>query len=224
MEHREDVIEIDLKEIFYLLLHSLWIIVLIGALGGVAAWGYSSYLKEPMYTSTTMVYVINRQEENRTTYSDLQMGAQLTKDYSILVKSRPVTEQVIAELGLELSHEKLSDMIEVNNPDGTRILEIAVEYPDPAMAKELVDTIAKVSSERMVSVMEMEKVNVLEAGNLPIKPSSPKILKNTLIGAVGGLLLSAFIIIAIHLMNDTIRTTEDIEKYLEITALGIIPM
>src|SRR5690606_33142683 len=95
MKHKEEVIEIDVKEIFYLLLHRIWIILLIGVLGGVATWGFSTYFMEPMYTSTTMVYVINRQEENRTTYSDLQMGSQLTKDFSILVKSRPVTEKVI---------------------------------------------------------------------------------------------------------------------------------
>jgi len=224
MKHKEEVIEIDVKEIFYLLLHRIWIILLIGVLGGVATWGFSTYFMEPMYTSTTMVYVINRQEENRTTYSDLQMGSQLTKDFSILVKSRPVTEKVIQELGIDISYEKLSEMIEVNNPEGTRFLEITVAYPDPAIAKELVDAIAKVSSEQMVSVMEMEKVNVLEAGNLPTKPSSPQITKNTIIGATGGLFVSAFFIIVLHFMNDTIRTSEDIEKYLEITTLGIIPL
>lgn len=224
MEHNEEVIEIDLKEIFYLLLHKLWLILLIGILGAVAFGAISKYLMVPVYTSTTKVYVINRQDEDRTTYSDLQMGAQLTKDYSILVKSRPVTEQVIEALDLGLTHEELARIIGVNNPDGTRILEISVKYTDPDIAKEMADMIASVSSERMVNIMEMERVNVLEPANRPIKPSEPRIRRNTIYGGAIGICLTAVIIILFYLFNDTIRTSEDIEKYLGITTLGIIPL
>lgn len=224
MDQNKDVIEIDLKEIFYLLLHRLWLILLIGILGASAFWAISKFIMVPVYTSTTMVYVINRQDEERTTYSDLQMGEQLTKDYSILVKSRPVTEQVVLALNIELTHEELADMIEVNNPGDTRILEISVKYTDPAIAKEMADTIASVSSERMVSIMEMEKVNVLEPANLPSAPSEPKILRYTLIGGAIGVFITAFTIILNFLLNDTIRTSEDVEKYLGLTTLGIIPL
>lgn len=219
----EDIIEIDLKELFFVLLHKFWIILLVGVVGAAGTAFVSSYLIQPKYTSKTSIYVINRQDENRLTYSDLQMGTQLTKDYMILVKSRPVTEQVISNLNLDLTHEELSEMIEVEIPEDTRILEIIVRHHDPYIAKQLADSIAFVSSERMVSVMEMDKVNVVEPGNLPIEPSSPKVLKNTIIGGVAGVVLVSFILILIHVMNDSIRSSEDIEKYLGITTLGVIP-
>ncbi|MBE5965883.1 MAG: polysaccharide export protein [Lachnospiraceae bacterium] len=218
-----DVIEINFKEIFYLIIHRLWIILLSGFIGAAGAGACSSFLMEPVYTSTTMVYVISRQDGEKTTYSDLQMGAQLTKDYSILVKSRPVTEHVIEKFDLPITHEELADMISVENPEGTRILEIAVEYSDPKMAKQLADAIAKEASGRMVSIMEMEKVNVLEPGNLPIHPTSPKVPRNILLGGVIGVIVSAFVIIVLHLINDTIRTSEDVERYLDMTTLGTIP-
>lgn len=224
MEHNDDVIVIDLKEIFYLLLHRIWLILLIGIIGAAVFGAFSKYLLVPSYTSTTMVYVINRQDAERTTYTDLQMGSQLTKDYSILVKSRPVTEAVIHNIGLDLTHEELVNMINVENPEGTRILEISVQYTNPSKAKEIADTIARVSSEQMVSIMEMEKVNILEPANLPINPSGPKVLRNTLLGGSIGAFLTIVVIITIHLFNDTIRTSDDIEKYLGITTLGIIPL
>jgi capsular polysaccharide biosynthesis protein len=158
------------------------------------------------------------------TLSDLQTGTQLTKDYMILVKSRPVTEQVISKLNLDMSSEQLVGLIQVNTPEDTRILEIIVKHQEPALAKQLADTIAEISSERMVSVMEMEKVNIIEEGNLPSNPSSPNVRKNTIMGGLLGIALSSIIIVLIYLMNDNIRTSEDIEKYLGITTLGVLPL
>lgn len=224
MEHNDDVIVIDLKEIFFLLWRRLWLILLIGILGAVGTGAISKYILVPWYTSTTMVYVINRQDVERTTYSDLQMGSQLTKDYSILVKSRPVTEDVIQTLGLNLTHEELVNMINVETPDGTRILKLSVQYTDPSKAKEIADRIASVSSEQMVNIMEMEKVNILEPANLPINPSGPKVRRNTLLGGGLGVFLTMAIIVLIHMFNDRILSSDDIEKYLGITTLGIIPM
>ena len=219
-----DEIEIDIKELFFVLLDKIWIILMVGILVAVNAGIYSKLFLTPTYTSKTSIYVINRQNEDKTTLSDLQTGSQLTKDYKILVKSRPVTEQVISDLNLTLTHEELSDMITVNTPQDTRILEIIVEHPDAYLAKQLADAIAEVSAERMVSVMEMDKVNIVEPGNLPTKPSSPNIKKNIIIGGVIGVFLSAIAIILVYILNDTIKTADDIERYLGLTTLGAIPL
>lgn len=223
-QKNNETVEVDVKELFFLLLHRAWIIILVGILGAVTAGAFSKYLITPVYTSSTKVYVINRQDENRVTYADIQTGTQLTKDYFILVKSRPVTEQVITNLELDMTNEELASIIRVNTPEDTRILEIVVEHQDPVMAKLLADTVAEVSAERMVNVMEMEKVNVVEQGNLPLRPSSPNIMKNTLLGGLIGVFAVSFTIILVYLLNDSIKTSEDIEKYLGITTLGTIPL
>jgi capsular polysaccharide biosynthesis protein len=225
MGHRDDnFIELDFKAIFYTLLHKAWIIIVAGILGAVIAGAYSYYMIEPSYSSTARVYVINRQEENKITYTDLQTGLQLTKDYMILVKSRPVTQQVIHRLGLNLTNESLAGMIHVSTPEDTRILEITVNYSDPDLAKRIVDTVAEISSEQMVNVMEIEKVNVIETGNYPSGPSGPSIRRNALFGGMAGSIVMLVIIFMIYLFNDTMNSSEDIEKYLGITTLGIIPL
>ena len=219
-----DVVEIDVGELVLVLLHKWWIILLIGIIGATSTGIVSKYIIQSVYTSTAKVYVINRQDETKMTLSDLQTGTQLTKDYMILVKSRPVTEQVISKLGLDMTQEQLAEIIEVNTPEDTRILEITVEYHDALLAKQLVDAVADVSSQQMVNVMEMEKVNIVEEGNLPVEPSSPNIMRNTLLGGMVGVALASFICGIIYLMNDTIKTTEDIERHLGITTLGVIPL
>jgi capsular polysaccharide biosynthesis protein len=225
MEQRNnDVVEIDVKELLLVMLHKWWIILLVGIVGATATGIISKYIIQSVYTSTSKIYVISRQDETKMTLSDLQTGTQLTKDYMILVKSRPVTEQVISNLNLGMTQEQLAEIIKVNTPEDTRILEIAVKYPDALMAKQIVDALAEVSSERMVSVMAMEKVNIVEEGNLPSEPSSPNIKRNTLLGGMVGIVLASFITVIIYMMNDSIKTSEDIEKYLGITTLGIIPL
>ncbi|HPU63767.1 MAG TPA: hypothetical protein PK304_06400, partial [Mobilitalea sp.] len=148
---------------------------------------------------------------------------QLTKDIMFMITSRVVLENVIENLKTDMTPKELAESINVQNPEGTRILEISIVNKDPYFAKELADTVAKVASQNLVNIMEIEKINILEDGNLPIYPSSPNISKNTVIGAVSGCAIACFIILAFHLMNDRIKTADDIEKYLGITTLGVIP-
>ena len=71
------------------------------------------------------MYVLSKQDANSAvTSSDLQAGSQLTKDYMELIKSRSVMEQVISQLQLDMSVDKLSGEITVSNTADTRILSI----------------------------------------------------------------------------------------------------
>ncbi len=222
--NKDTTIDINLKKLSYMLFHYLWLILLVGLLGATVMWSLSRFVMEPVYVSSAKVYVINRQDENKITYSDLQTGTQLTKDYLILIKSRPVTEQVIQRLNLPLTHEQLSGQIEVNIPQDTRILEIIVKNGSPVLAKSIADTIAEVSAEQMVKVMELEKVNIVEQGNLPKQPSGPRVRRNTVLGGMGGVLLTVLVIAIGNYLNDSINNSEDIEKYLKLTTLGAIPL
>lgn len=219
----EQEIEVNIKELFDAMIKKIWIIIIVGLLCAGVTGLISKFVLKPVYTSATKIYVINRQNKTMTTYSDLQTGSQLTQDYKVLVKSRPVTEQVLHELNLAMTHEELISRITVNTPSDTRILEIVVESSNPQLAKELADSIADVSSERMISIMEMEKVNIVEPANLPTKPSSPNTLFYAIIGGLSGGFLTIFAILLFFISDDTIKSYEDIEKYLGVTALGMIP-
>ena len=218
-------IEIDLKELFFILFKKLWIIIAAGIFLAIIVFFISKFAISPQYESTTKVYILNKQDENSAiTSSDLQTGSQLTQDYMTLVKSRPVTQQVINELNLDMSTEALSGLISVSNPANTRILFITVKYEDPNLAKEITDAIREASATHIASVMGIEKVNLVEEGNTPEGPSSPNISLNTAIGFILGILISCFIIILIHMLDDTIKTPDDVEKYLGLSVLSSIPL
>lgn len=216
-------IEIDLVELIGVLMSRLWMIVLFGALAGAFTYLMCVYVITPQYESTTKMYIINRQSNETLTYSDLQTGTQLTKDYQELVTSRPVLEQVRRDLSLDLENKELKAKISVTVPTDTRIVTITVEDSNPEMAKAMADAIRNSASEHIAAVMNTEAVNVVEYADLPIEPSSPKVLRNTVIGGAGGAFFAIVIIILIYIMDDTIKNPDDIEHYLHVSVLGSIP-
>ncbi|HCL01043.1 MAG TPA: polysaccharide export protein, partial [Lachnoclostridium phytofermentans] len=100
MQNNNKDIEINIGELFILLLHKIWIIVLTSIVCAVVAGLISKFVMTPVYTSSTKLYIINRQNKDIITSSDLQTGSQLTQDFKVLVLSSPVTEQVISKLNL----------------------------------------------------------------------------------------------------------------------------
>ena len=219
-----DEIEIDLGELLHLMYRKLWIIILVGMISAISAGVYTKLCVEPKYTSTTKLYIVNKSASLASlSLSDLQMGSQLTQDYMVLVQSRPVLQQVIDNLKLDLTYRELGNMMTLDNPSNTRILTINVEYTDPYMAKQIVDEIAFVASKQISDIMEMDEPNIVEVGEVPAEASSPNLVKNVAIVGVIGIILTMGIICVNHLMNDTIRTQEDIEKYLGLTTIAMIP-
>ena len=215
--------EIDLGEIVHLLLSKLWIIILSGVVFCLAAVMGTMLLVTPKYESTTKIVVLSKQDSNTLTNQDMQISTSLTKDYVELIKSRTVTEGVIAQLGLDMTHEQLLKKLSVDTPTDTRVVSITIKDTDPYTAAEIANAVRDVASKHIQQVMDIKAVNVVETANIPDEPSSPSILKSGIIGAALGILLSLAIVVIVYLMNDTVKTPEDVEKYLGLSVLGTIP-
>ncbi len=223
MEERNEEIEIDLRELFYVLLGKIWVIILVTALGLSLAAGYTVAFVQPVYSSTSMMYVMTK-STSLTSLADLQVGSSLTQDYQVFITSRPVVDKVIEELELDMSYNEFVDNVTVDNPTNTRFIYVTVNHHDAYMAKTIVDKLTEVSVERMGSIMETQPPNIADEGHIPETPVSPNLAKNALIGAFAGFVLAIGAIVVLHLMNDAIQTTEDVEKYLGMNTLGLIPL
>ncbi len=223
-KRERDEMEIDLREIAVMLLSRWYVILTAVCFCGVLAFGYAKLTWVPQYSSTTSIYVINQQNGDTLTSADLQTGSQLTNDYMSIVNSRSVLEQVIYTLDLSMSYEGLQSKISVNNPEDTRILEITVSDADPYEAKRLADGIREAAAEKIKEVMDIDAVNLLEEGNIPQAPNSSPVKRTTVLGMAVGFVISAGILLLCYLLNDTIRTAEDVERYLGLSTLGVIPL
>lgn len=219
-----DVVEIDLMEIFGLMLHRLWLIVLCAVAAGAGAFAVSRYVLTEEFQSTTRIYVLNRQNDDTLTYSDVQLGTQLTKDFTQIIKSRYVLEQVIDVCGLQDTSASLASRVSVDTQSDTRIIAITVTDTDPAMAQYIADELREAAAERIMNVMDIQAVNVVDEANLPLSPSAPNVGRWTVIGFLLGAFLCMAVVLVQFLLDDTVKTSEDIEKYLGLSTLGMIPI
>lgn len=220
--HEEDEAEIDLKEVFFALKKKAWLIIAAGLIAGCIAAGWSKFLITPIYSSTSSMLVLSK-ETTLTSLADLQLGSQLANDYKVLISSRPVLEDVIENLDLSMDYKQLRAAITVQNPTDTRILNLTVANADPILACEIVDELAEVSSVYIGDKMEVTPPKIIETGEVAIYPDSPDIKKNAILGVLAGAVLFAGVITVLNVMNDTVRTEEDIARYLELSTFAVVP-
>jgi capsular polysaccharide biosynthesis protein len=219
-----DVVEIDLMEIFGLMLHRLWLIILCAVAAGAVGYMVSRFVLTEQFESATRIYVLNRQNDDMLTYSDVQLGTQLTKDFTQIIKSRYVLEQVIDICGIEDTSAELASRVNVDTQSDTRIVTITVTDTDPAMAQFIANELREAAAERIMYVMDIQAVNVVDEANLPTSPSAPNVIKWTAIGFLVGAFLCMAVVLIQFLLDDTIKTSDDIEKYLGLSTLGMIPI
>lgn len=223
-QQRDDEMEIDLRELFSVLLSKMVIIILTGIMFALITMVGTNIFITPQYQSVTKMYVLAKQNNDALTNSDLQTSTLLTKDYEELIQSRTVTESVIAKLELDIRHEDLIGKMEVSTMPDTRIVTIKVLDEDPYMAKKMADVIRDTAAEHIKNVMNSEAVNVVDEANIPSQQYSPNIMKNGILAAFFGWFLAISIILVRHISNDTIKTSEDVERYLQLSTLGTIPL
>ena len=214
--------EIDLVEIFYLLWNNFLKIILCFLVGAVLAFAYSFFLVTPLYQSTSKMY-INSSTKSVVDMADLQISSNLRSDYKALITSRQLLENVISNLRLEYEPDDLNRMISVGNPTDTRIITVTVTSPSPQEAANIANELANRAKVYLPEIMKSEEPVVYESALVPTRKSSPSYSKNTIIGGlIGAVLMSAYLIIR-HLMNDTIVTPDDAQKYLGVQPLAVIP-
>lgn len=218
----DDEIEIDLKGLFFALLHE-WKYILLSAVlvGGITAL-VNFFLLVPQYASTAKLYILTK-STSLTSLADLQVGTSLTQDYMVVIKSRPVAERVNRNLKLEMEYEELVDKITVENPTNTRILNITAKDADAQMAKQIADEFAEVSADYIADKMDQDPPNIIENGIVSEKPVSPSKKKNTFLGILLGGFLAAAVVAIGYIMDDTVKTEEDIENYLQLHTLAVVP-
>lgn len=220
-----DEIEIDLREIFAVLLHYAWAIILSAVIVGVAAFAVSKFVITPTYESTTRIVILAKDSgESSITYTDMQLGSQLTKDYAELINSRYVVEQVIENFQLDTTYGAFVKKIAVSTPSDTRIIDITMTDEDPMLAKQMVDELRSIAAKRIEEVMDVDAVNLVDEGYVATEPSDPSVLKWTAIGILLGGFMAAAVVLIRFLLDDTIKSSEDIERYLKLSTLALIPI
>lgn len=220
---QEDKSEIDLYELFTFFL-SKWKWILIGIVAGAILSGcYTFFMITPKYTATSKLYMVSSSNDSVVDLTDLNIGTSLSSDYAELLKVRPVLEEIIEDHNLPYQYEELSSMINISPISDTRILMIKVSSTSPKEAKTIANALAKKAVKEIPKLMDTSKPNIAEEAIVPKSKSSPNLMQNTLIGAFLGMLVVLAIYTILFIADDTLNSSEDIEKAFGILPIAVIP-
>lgn len=226
MEHE---IILDFSEIFRILKKRFMIIILITTLAALASAVFSRYVMTPVYVAESSI-IIGKEQENHEvgysySYNDVMMYEKMLKTYGEIAKSRLVAK-LAGEKLKKSGREDLSfggQEVTVTPCTDTQILIIKIQDINPNSAMIKVNTLAQTFVEEANRIYPSCNVQVLDAAILPVSPVSPKTRLNMTVAFLLGIMVSLGIICIIEYMDNTLKTEEDIEKYVGFPVIGSIP-
>ena len=221
----QNSMEIDVFHLLKILWKRKILIALVAIVAGALAFAYSAFVVKPEFTSTTRIYVVNRNQGDKPglTNQDLQAGSYLVKDYREIILSQNVLSQAIEELKLDMTPAELSKKINVSVPTDTRILSITAKDGDPKEAARIANGLRNVAAEKITSVTKVSDVTTLDEAEVPQSPSSPNIKRNVLLGFVAGAGLMVVLLVVVEVLDDRVKKPEDVEELMGLTLLGVVP-
>ena len=221
----QEKFEIDVFQLVKVLWKRKFLIVLAALVAGLAAFAYSSFVIQPQYTSTTRIYVVNRNQADKPglTNQDLQAGSYLVKDYREIILSQDVLEKVVADQNLNMDAKTLGRKVSVTVPADTRIVSISVRDGKPEEASRIANALREVAAQKIISVTKVSDVTTLEEARPATSPSSPNIRRNTIMATIAGVGFVTVIVLLVELLDDRVKRPEDIEEVMHISLLGVIP-
>lgn len=221
----EETNEISLQEIFMILWNKVWVIILCTLIGGVAAFGISAFVLDPTYTSRVSMYVNSNTERENTiaNLNDINASQKLVSTYIEILKSDNVLSKVITETGFHYTPEQIRKMLTASAVNGTEIFEVKVTTKDADEAAVIANTIAAVAPEEIIRVVKAGSVELIDEAVPATSPSSPNVLLNTIIGLMLGGVLSVLGVLVAEMLDNRIKTEDDLKKGYDFPILGTIP-
>jgi capsular polysaccharide biosynthesis protein len=220
----EEYEEIDIRELLHIILEKWWVIALFTVIAVAVSAYVTIEMIDPVYEAKSTLFIGNESDSIAgISFSDLQVDDQLVVDYQELIKTRLVTEEVILALNLPTTVDKFVEQLSVSGIKDSRFMHIVFQDTDPQLAARIANELSDSLVSNAESIVGVENVVVVDTAVPPEQPISPNLLMNVAISAVLGAMLGMFLIMVLHMMDNTFKREDDIERQLGISVLGVVP-
>lgn len=220
--------EIDLKEFIMMFWNRKVSIILITVIFMVIGIIYSVGFVTPKYTSSTTLLLATSESSNSKTNtittSDITLNSKLVSTYSELVKSKNVTRQVISNLGINETEDDLRNSITVSSVKDTELIKISVTDKNATNAYNVANEIAKVFTQKVSEIYNINNVQVLDQAEISSVPSNINHTKDIIMFTFVGLFVAIVFVIIANMLDTTIKTSEEVEKLCNVPVIASIPL
>lgn len=223
MDQNQDTI--SLADVLSILWKHKLIMILIPVVMAAAGYAVPEYFITPTYEADAKLVVTtgNWTKSTTLTYDQINVANQLANTCAVILKSDSVLDEIISDLDLGITTEKMSKMITVTPASQTPVLNVTVTYSNPKVAAEIANEISDKAEGALLSAINTGSVEVISKGRADDKPVAPNVKKYTIAGFAAGILLAGIITIILESMDNTFSDEDDVRKYLGYPVLGIIP-
>lgn len=218
-------VNLDLQAIFNVLKNKKKMILITILVFGIVSAALSFFVIPPTYEVKASVVIGKAAEEkddNKNNYNDVMMYQKLVKTYAQIANSRTVSENVVAKTG-KLKPEELQKKLSITPQADTQIIDLKIEDKDAQFAHNVLTTVCNEFISQSKKIYPNNTIELLDKPVIPEKPIKPKKLLNIAISLFLGLLISVGIAFIQEYMDKTIKTENDIDKYLELPVIAVIP-
>ena len=225
---KNEELEIDLQRLFGALIQRAWMIIAATIICALVTLGATQFLITPQYESTAMFYVNNGSLSVGGTSlslssSDISVSKSLVDSYIVILKTRETLNDVADYAEVDRSYVELKEMITASAVNDTEIFQVVVTSDDPAEAEKIADAISYLLPKRIANIVEGTSAEIVDHAVKPSKPSSPNVMKNTILGAMIGFIFAVGAICIYEIFNTLIRSEEDIEQCCSYPVLTVVP-
>ncbi|WP_099205261.1 YveK family protein [Scatolibacter rhodanostii] len=218
--------ELSLAEILYTLQKRWKWIFISTILGGIAVFLLSSFLLPKKYTSTLELYVNNAQSSVSSgdlNINDINAAQKLVSTYVVILKNPDVMQTVADTVG-SVDKKFIEDTIVMASVDNTEVLRISAETTDPDLSAQICNTMAELAPGILTRVVKAGSVEIIAPAVPSPLPSSPNVIRNTVIGAFLFFMLAVGASILLYFLDTTVKGEEDIKQRTGLSVLGEIPV
>ncbi|MDR1272584.1 MAG: hypothetical protein LBK04_06340 [Clostridiales Family XIII bacterium] len=216
---------IDLQDVLKALIRRWPIFLASFLVGGIVLFLISNYFLPRTYISSVELYVNNTEAKTTgdVTTGDIDAARRLSNTYIVILQNPAVEEQVVESVGGSLTLEKLEKIVTMEAVSDTEVVRISAETEDPALSTRICNTYANVAPSTLERVVQAGSVEIIGKATASDEPASPHIVRNTAVGALGGLFLSIVILYIANMMDNTVKGGSDLRQRIDIPVLGEVP-
>lgn len=216
--------EYDIRDYMHVIWRRAWIIILATVVMAIISGIVSVYFLEPVYqTHATLLIVRPLGYEGRLEYTDILLSQKLAATYGEIARSRYVSNELIRRLELDMTSDEVRNRISVTLIKDTEIIMISVKDKSPETAALIANEASKVFMEHVSKIMNIENIQFVDMAEVPQDPVKPKPLLYILFAAASGIVGGILVVLLIEYFDNTIKSPEDVKKYLDLPVVGMIP-
>ena len=218
-------ISVQFTKLFWTLVRKIWLFGLIMVIfAGIGVWQTTTAkMEQEAYSITGKLLITQQSGEEIGELMDNATRVQPTYDSIEILASGVFLERVCEDLPFEMTVAELKSGLKVEQVISTRVVTVEITGTSSENVQSILTAYEENARGYMAEILPEVRVQVLEneqTATVQNLQSNTNGLKIGVLMGVAGCVIAAFILILLYLFNDSVRSKEEAEDYLEALVIG----